>query len=507
MNGSFWQLREEVTERLKKILDQQDVEALKKKNLCHHCVGDNFLSDEIRVGGRKLSCSYCGRIAKSYRIGQLAERVEEVFDQHYVRTSDQPTDWQYSMLADKESSYEWERDGEPVSYAIMNSADMPEAAANDIQQILEHKYSDFDADVSGVETEFSSDSYYEEKGADDWHWQEEWREFERSMKYEARFFNHSAANHLKSVFDGIDLMSTRDGRTLIIDAGPGTSFNELYRARVFQVDKKLEEALIRPDRHLGSPPPMYANAGRMNAHGISVFYGANHPEVALAEARPPVGSLVSVARFEIVRALRLLDLTALSQVSTTGSIFDPAFAGRLERTMFLRSLSHRITKPVMPDDEPFEYIATQAVADFLATESTMQIDGIIFPSVQAADPSLNIVLFRKAARVEEMDLPGGTEMRASLGHADEDGSQTEYTIFEAVPPKKEKDKENTHSLNFGYLPREHVDDGDESPFDPRVPTLKIDLESLTVHIIKAVDFDTEKHKVYRYRLDTHEPAF
>ena len=488
-------------------MDQQDVEALKKKNLCHHCVGDSFLSDEIRVQGRKLSCSYCGRIAKSYRICQLAERIEEVFDQHYVRTADQPTDWQYSMLADKESSYEWERDGEPVLYAIMNSADMPEAAANDIQQILEDKYSDFDADVLGEKTEFSSDSYYQEKGADDWHWQEEWREFERSMKSEARFFNDAAANHLKSVFDGIDLMSTRDGRSLIIDAGPGTTFDELYRARVFQVDKKLEEALIRPDRHLGSPPSMYTNAGRMNAHGISVFYGANHPKVALAEVRPPVGSRVAVARFEIVRALKLLDLTALSEVNTTGSIFDPAFAGRLERTMFLRSLSHRITKPVMPDDEPFEYIATQAVADFLATESTMQLDGIIFPSVQTAGLSLNIVLFHKAARVEEMDLPEGTEMRAILGHAYEGEWQTEYTIVEEVPPKREKDKENRHSLSFGYLLREHVGDRDGSPFDPREPTLKIDLESMTVHIIKAVDFDTEEHNVYRYRWDKHEPAF
>ena len=33
--------------------------------------------------------------------------------------------------------------------------------------------------------------------------------------------------------------------------------------------------------------------------------------------------------------------------------------------MFLRSLSGRITRPVMPDDEPFEYLATQAIADFL----------------------------------------------------------------------------------------------------------------------------------------------
>ena len=34
----------------------------------------------------------------------------------------------------------------------------------------------------------------------------------------------------------------------------------------------------------------------------------------------------------------------------------------------------------MPDDEPFEYLVTQAIADYLAAEQA--IDGIIYPSAQ-----------------------------------------------------------------------------------------------------------------------------
>ena len=484
-------------------LDQQEIDALKTKKLCHHCVGESYLSNEMRAQGTKLRCSYCGRVAKSYRISELAERIEEVFDQHYFRTSDQPTSWQYSMLADKESSYEWERDGVPVLYAIMDAADMPEAAANDIQRILEDQYSDFDAAATGEETEFSSDSYYEEKGTDDWRWQEDWQGFELSLKTEARFFSRTAASHLTSVFLGIDLMKTQDGRSLVVDAGPGTSLTALYRARVFQADEKLKEALTRPDRHVGSPPSMYANAGRMNAHGISVFYGANDPNVALAEVRPPVGSQVIVARFEIVRPVRLLDLMALSAVSTSGSIFDPTLAGCLERAMFLRRLSHRITRPVMPDDEPFEYIATQAVADFLATESTMQIDGVIFPSVQMAGVSLNILLFHKAARVEEMELPEGTEVSASLGQMYEEGWEVEYTVIEEVPSKREKRDEKRDTLSGEYLLTEYGGGWEGLNPDPRPSTLKIDVESVTVHIIQAVEFSTKEHKVHRHRWEKH----
>ena len=61
---------------------------------------------------------------------------------------------------------------------------------------------------------------------------------------------------------------------------------------------------------------MAAAAGRMNARGISVFYGANDPLVALSEVRPPVGARVAIARFEIIRPIKLLDLTARARVRT-----------------------------------------------------------------------------------------------------------------------------------------------------------------------------------------------
>ena len=178
-----------------------------------------------------------------------------------------------------------------------------------------------------------------------------WRSFENSLKTEARFFSRTAANHLTSIFDGIGELQTREGRPLVVDAGPGTDLHTLYRARVFQSDDKLETALGRPDIHLGSPPAPLTPAGRINARGIPVFYGANTRKAAIAEVRPPVGSQVAVAKFEIIRKLRLLDLTALSDISVTASIVDFGFAGRMEDAVFLRSLSARLTRPVMPDDE------------------------------------------------------------------------------------------------------------------------------------------------------------
>jgi hypothetical protein len=467
-----------------------EIDELSAKRLCHHCVGEKYLRAEMRKEGRRKRCSYCERTAKSYTIGELADRIEEAFETHYVRTSDQPDSWQITMLSDKESDYDWERDGEPVLYTISNAEMIDEEPAQDILTILEERHSDFDCDAMGEETEFSSDSHYVERSTTDEAWQEEWSGFERSLKLEARFFSRSAADYLTNVFSGISDMTATDGRPVVVDAGPSTDLDAIFRARAFQSDDKLIAALCRPDQQLGSPPAALVASGRMNARGISVFYGASDPSAAIAEVRPPVGSQVAVARFAITRPVRLLDLTALGDVAEGGSVFDDRLAGRLGRAMFLRSLGQRITRPVMPDDESFEYLPTQAIADFLATENEPPIDGIVFPSVQAAGDVLNVVLFHKVARVASIELPDGTEIEARTGQMYEEGWETEYSVFERVPrPQTPADNEEAESAWPSIFP---MAGGLWVPPDPdyRDPALRIDLESVRVHQVRRVEVET-----------------
>jgi hypothetical protein len=150
--------------------DEDELDTLKAKALCFRCVGEAYLRAEIQRDGQRRRCSYCDRTAKSYSIGQLSERIEDVFQAHYDRTSDQPNSWQQTMLSDRESDYDWERDGEPIVQAIASAADMPEEAAQDIQTILDDQYRDFDSAAMGEETEFSSESYYEVRSTDDRAW-------------------------------------------------------------------------------------------------------------------------------------------------------------------------------------------------------------------------------------------------------------------------------------------------------------------------------------------------
>jgi len=483
-------------------VDDDDVAS---KRICHECVGEAYLSAEIEQLGDDGACDYCGDTALSLTIVDLAERIETAFDDHYVRTPDQPNSWQLSMLADRESNYDWERDGTPVVDAIADAAQISLAAAEDVLEILEERHGNFDKDTMGEESEYSSDSYYEEKGPDDREWQEEWRYFEHSLKTQARYFSQTAADHLAQVFGAIDKLMTRDLRQLVVDAGPGTTIDHLYRARVFQAEEVLKDALRRPDLHLGSPPRNMARAGRMNAHGISVFYGATDARVAIAEVRPPVGSKVIVARFGITRPLRLLDLTALKDVYVVGSIFDPSLKWQLERASFLRTVGERMARPVMPDDELIDYLPTQAVADFLATMNEPRFDGIVFLSAQMKG-GCNVVLFHHAAKVVETVLPSGVVIDSSTGSWTEEGWETEYSVSEKVPSKPALSQSVLDEAVWGD-PCAHPAEPSNWDDDFREAALKVELDSVEVHHVDAVVIGATQYLVQRFRYEERERKF
>jgi hypothetical protein len=464
--------------------------------LCHNCVGEEYLSNTILINGALRICTYCKADAATISLVELADHIEGAFQRHYQRTSDQPDSFQHTMLADKESSYEWERSGEPVLWAIAEAANIDEPIALDVHELLQERYSDFDSDAMGEETEFSADSYYDWKRPDDIEFQTEWRAVENSLKTEARFFNRDASIFFERLFSDLSSHATEEGRPVVVEAGQDMAISSFFRARVCDPNSELIGALERPDRELAAPPSRCARSGRMNAQGISVFYGARDADTALAEVRPPVGSKVLVGRFDLLRSVRLLDVEALQTLYFEGSCFDPMHIGRLELAKFMKSLSARMTTPVMPNDEPTEYLITQMIADYLARFPTPRLDGMLYPSVQQSGNRQNVVLFNHSSRVEEWDIPRGTTIEADTYEHDDDGGHVLYYVSERIPPLDGSIKPKPlgwDDMRFsGFLqPNETV--------DSREHTLKLDATSVQVHHVEGVTFSTTSHGVSRHR--------
>jgi hypothetical protein len=256
----------------------------------------------------------------------------------------------------------------------------------------------------------------------------------------------------------------------------------------------------RPERDVG-PPPDKAVPGRMNAAGISVFYGATDADLALGEVQAPVGSKVLIGHFEILQPLMLLDLKALERVvDERGSIFDSNYGRRLKRADFLRGLCHRISKPVMPTDRERDYLPTQAIADFLATTANPPIDGILYPSVQAGYPTSpfemlargterrNVVLFHNACRIQPCAVsenavisieanPSPSITGAAITGPACDQPDLDYVVCEECPPNEEMEAE---------IPRHGAND----------PLLR--LAELEVRYVRAIKFETVSRTVRRY---------
>lgn len=152
-----------------------------------------------------------------------------------------------------------------------------------------------------------------------------------------------------------------------------------------------------------------------------------------------------------------------------------------------------MSRPVMPHEEVSEYLPTQAVADYLANE--IQLDGIIFASVQTGQESSNVVLFYHASRVEEVELPKGTEVDAYLDMTDSDGTHPDYWVSEKVPPAAAQVEPSPHRFPFGPLEFQPFDERS----DTRAPALRIDHESIQIHHVRAVAFSADAYPVRRNR--------
>jgi hypothetical protein len=474
-----------------------------ERRVCDECIGERYVSQLITSTGTTAVCDYCLAEAPTLSVGELGSCVEHAIGQHFVLTAREPEGFDYYV---QRETGVWDRRGDSVADVIARILEADEQVADEIRECLDDRTSDWDSVAIGEEQPFETDAYYEEASrVDHSKLSEQYRHFERLVTEEARYFSPESRLILGSLFERLDNHRTQDGRSIVVQAGPSLPRAGFFRARVFQDDEPLKLALAHPDVQLGPPPPRAGRAGRLNAAGVSIFYGADLEEAALAEVRPPVGSRVVTARFELLRPVRLLDIEALQSVLVEGSYFDPEHLGRLQHAAFLRSFSARFTRPVLPDHEAFEYVTTQAIADFLAHETDPLLDGILYSSAQSGLQGANVALFHKASRVEQLQVPAGATHDVHFGWETEDDFEQEYRVFEEVPTVEPATAEQSRRTE----PHDLFLDWPPAPSDPdsRPITLRVIVDSVTVHHIDAVQIRSNPHHVTRSRDVKRTPDF
>ncbi|WP_416310858.1 RES family NAD+ phosphorylase [Pseudomonas sp. W03] len=442
------------------------------KFVCIQCILDPYLQRRFEWHNTD-ECSYCGEIAPAVMLEELVDCCESTICSSF------------SYVTQPAAAIHYGYPPYGMSVADVLSVLLAKSDTSLLEDI------EYELRVRWAEWE-DGDPYFEDRPDSSPQMAADWRSMQESLLYESRLVNTSVAEVLEKVFGDIEQLTASGGSSAIVSAGPEHSIRAFHRARSFESEAGLAHALSHPELNLGPTPKGIASAGRMNAKGISVFYGSTDEQTAIAEVRPPVGGFVATAVFDLTRPLRLLSLADLSSVRPRAdrSYFDPDRQEQAERCAFLQRLKDRMLIPVMPNAADQDYLITQAIADFLATHPKLNLDGILFPSVQAPEdsaPGQNVVLFHKASGVERTGTDDALE-HVELWESDENDWRFAPEIFEAKPQPQNV------VFSRGQL-------------SSRVTTLRLDRSRIAVHKIKAVSFGYETDPVRHVPWDENRDVY
>lgn len=398
-------------------------------NICLACVGDQALRTRLEEEATDLTCSYCNKQGPGVSLEQLAESVDgplrefcEIGDSHpvFFGESDKP---------------DFEQEGESLENLLEAELEIEYGAAEELAKLLVDLDPAWPPD--GGEPFFESDQRYHRRHLSSGEYGQGWEAFSNRIKHERRFFDDEGRQWLAQILG--ERGSERAGELPVLEVGPSTRVEILFRARRADTEAEALRTIKNPAANLGPPAPHLAVAGRMNPAGIPVFYGALSEDTALAEVRPSVGSLVVVSGFRPSKRLRLLDLSQIG-IGFTGSIFAPGYEDRAARRRFLEGFHTLIARPIQPHQEALEYIPTQAVAEYVS--HVLELDGILYASAQVGavpdppEPSLyvrmheltdeelaqqNVALFGLASRIIGATSPDAPECTSPERQADAAG--------------------------------------------------------------------------------------
>ena len=285
--------------------------------VCDACVGDPFLRANFE-DQPVASCHYCANRSQSITLEELAGLVDDVYRHYFKLGHEEPVFYEDSDRTwyEMQGGYPTEIVGEIVQCG--------EQLSSDIVSLLSKKEA-YDVIHDGLEPMYEDAFRYTAVDLYSMEEEESWKSLTHRIKHDVRFFNESVLSPLNNLLGNLEELRLHNHEQLLRTISPGTEDSSFFRARRAKGRASLEKIRSDPARHLGTPPPDLASAGRMNAAGIPVFYGADSAETCMAELRPPVGSYVATARFEIIRPITVLDLTKLDRAYANYSRFDPAY--------------------------------------------------------------------------------------------------------------------------------------------------------------------------------------
>ena len=348
--------------------------------ICLQCVRDSWLRLRVRKFMAEQTCMACdARIDEGLTLELIASQIRDDLPKHFIADDDLYPGYGIDL-------------GKVISRAIGCDSD---SACDAVATIL--------ADPEAKEEDFywlgqeyrSAPSPFDSAEDQRDYVVSEWKNITHELTRGRRFFNNKAHVFFE------DLLAEAVNAKVPDQPGSHVAITILsadmsfYRARIAN-DPSVRKAIQdTPKKNLGAPPRELAINGRMNPVGIPLLYVADTPDTAIAETQPSINDTIAVGRFQSTKKLTFFDFTKFTDrfEHEPLSLFAPGYQKRMRLRELLNYLHEEIAKPVKAKDT--DYVATQALAEFIQHEGGHRFDGIIYRSVQHGS-GINYALFDKS---------------------------------------------------------------------------------------------------------------
>ena len=222
----------------------------------------------------------------------------------------------------------------------------------------------------------------------------------RNKKKEIRYFNDTESQEL---FD--TLLTTAKDRIESIPKG-----QRYWRAQLGYKDDPLYDNgqivdynAIPLSVERMKPLADKACEGRINPKGIPCLYLATDEKTAVSEVRPGVGSYVTVAEFETLKDLKVIDCSrGINPMNVTVPDFDKLFKLKQPtpeeaiKTNW-RWVDKEFSEPVERKDNTADYVPTQIIAELFKTNG---FDGIKYKSIFSNGKNLALFDINSAKQID-----------------------------------------------------------------------------------------------------------
>jgi hypothetical protein len=193
------------------------------------------------------------------------------------------------------------------------------------------------------------------------------------------------------------VIATASNRSMRLEQGR-LLFRAQLGAEFIELDDKESGPTIITRGHPGErmkPLAGKATEGRANPAGVAYLYLASRLKTAISEVRPWIGSYVSVAQFEILRDMKILNLTEGHGGFGMGELtFDQlerkvAVDAETKRRAVWIDIDAAFSRPTHRSEDLKNYIPTQVLAEAFRTAG---YEGVVYRS-NFGEPGYNIALF------------------------------------------------------------------------------------------------------------------